>query len=309
MAKIDGGIGDIYVKKAGDTMTSTLTLEFNNPTLHFRAGEITNSTAFIRHDSSAGGDMIFSNNDDLFTPGFKFINLSGKFVQFEPGTFQSAGFVKNGATGVLTGGNSIDISDDTNLAVTAPIVLTGDTLSFDFTVANNFTATQTFSAATDSILVAQRIVHDGDADTFIEFTNDKISFQAGGDEFIVYIKQEISTYQMKMVGIEHLLFTEASINPAITTFNNTGVDIDFRIKGNSDSNLFFIDASRNNVGIGTNSVDVSAKLEINSTTGALLLPRMTTTQRDALTAVNGMLIYNSTNNVLEAYENGSWVNI
>lgn len=63
------------------------------------------------------------------------------------------------------------------------------------------------------------------------------------------------------------------------------------------------------VGIGTGAVDASALLELDSTTGALLLPRMTTGQRDALGAVNGMLIYNSTNNKIEGYENGAWVDI
>ena len=53
----------------------------------------------------------------------------------------------------------------------------------------------------------------------------------------------------------------------------------------------------------------SAILELQSTVGALLLPRMTTTQRDALTAVDGMLIYNTTTGVTESYESGAWVNI
>jgi len=48
-------------------------------------------------------------------------------------------------------------------------------------------------------------------------------------------------------------------------------------------------------------------LDITSTKGALLLPRMTTTQRDALTAVNGM--FNSTDNKFQAYENGAWANL
>ena len=36
---------------------------------------------------------------------------------------------------------------------------------------------------------------------------------------------------------------------------------------------------------------------------------LTTTQRDALTAANGMVIYNSTLNKFQGYENGSWVNL
>jgi phage-related protein len=64
------------------------------------------------------------------------------------------------------------------------------------------------------------------------------------------------------------------------------------------------------IGIGTaGEPATSAMVEISSTTGALLLPRMTTTQRDALTAVNGMLIYNSTTNKFQGYENGAWTNL
>lgn len=50
-------------------------------------------------------------------------------------------------------------------------------------------------------------------------------------------------------------------------------------------------------------------LDLISTTGGFILPRMTTTQRDALTAVNGMLIYNSTLNKFQGYENGAWVSL
>lgn len=62
------------------------------------------------------------------------------------------------------------------------------------------------------------------------------------------------------------------------------------------------------VGIGTKTPITSAKLDITSTTGALVPPRMTTTQRDALTASNSMLLYNSTTNKFQGRENGAWVN-
>jgi hypothetical protein len=54
-------------------------------------------------------------------------------------------------------------------------------------------------------------------------------------------------------------------------------------------------------------VRVAAALEIQSTTGAFLLPRMTTIQRNALTPLaNGMLVYDTTANDTYAYENGAW---
>jgi len=38
----------------------------------------------------------------------------------------------------------------------------------------------------------------------------------------------------------------------------------------------------------------------------LQLPKLTTAQRDALSATEGMMIYNSDTGVIEAYQNGSW---
>ncbi len=41
-------------------------------------------------------------------------------------------------------------------------------------------------------------------------------------------------------------------------------------------------------------------------TDAIVIDSLTTTERDALTAANGMVIYNSTLSVFERYENGAW---
>lgn len=66
-------------------------------------------------------------------------------------------------------------------------------------------------------------------------------------------------------------------------------------------------ASNNNIvnvgkiGVGTANPSSSAALEINSTTGSLLIPRMTTAQRDILTGQEGMLIYNTTDKKFQGY--------
>lgn len=46
-----------------------------------------------------------------------------------------------------------------------------------------------------------------------------------------------------------------------------------------------------------------------ATGGPFRLPSFTTTQRDAITAVNGDMIYNSTTNKAQVRENGAWVNL
>lgn len=47
---------------------------------------------------------------------------------------------------------------------------------------------------------------------------------------------------------------------------------------------------------------VSALLDLDSTTGALLVPRMTTAQKNALTAQVGMIVYDTTLNQFEGYQ-------
>jgi hypothetical protein len=81
------------------------------------------------------------------------------------------------------------------------------------------------------LYVNSKIVHFGDTDTFINFTDDDINFQAGGVNFID--------------------LTQDSTNEI--TFNEAGADIDFRVEGTGDANLLFTDAGNDKVGIGTNT--------------------------------------------------------
>jgi hypothetical protein len=81
----------------------------------------------------------------------------------------------------------------------------------------------------------------------------------------------------------------------------------------------FHNASNNNalmvrndgiVSIGTASPNGSGVLEISSTTRGVLFPRMTTTERNAISSpADGLVIYNTTDNKLQVRAAGAWVDL
>ena len=96
----------------------------------------------------------------------------------------------------------------------------------------------------------------------------------------------------------------ASTDNAVTRFNgttgsiqNSGVLID-------DSNNINTPASALFGAAGTPAT--SAVLELQTVTGALLLTRLTTAEIAALTAVNGMIVYNTTTDRFQGYFAGAW---
>jgi hypothetical protein len=74
--------------------------------------------------------------------------------------------------------------------------------------------------------------------------------------------------------------------------------------------LFGIMGMAQNVGIGTATPNVSAQLEVSSTTKGFLPPRMTTVQRDLITTpATGLVLFNSTTNRIELYTGSAWVSL
>jgi len=76
--------------------------------------------------------------------------------------------------------------------------------------------------------------------------------------------------------------------------------------------LWFQWSTAQNIGINSTGAtpDLKAMLDVASTNSGLLIPRMTTTQRDAITSPpNSLQIYNITTNRLEIYISGSWQSV
>ena len=93
-------------------------------------------------------------------------------------------------------------------------------------------------------------------------------------------------------SVDDKLFIKAGGSTIIEIDNTSGFPI-FKINGGI-SNAF-------RVSIGGSSPPACAKLEIASTTQGFLLPRMTTSQRNAISAVAGLMIYNTTTDQVETF--------
>ena len=94
---------------------------------------------------------------------------------------------------------------------------------------------------------------------------------------------------------------DAILNADLNSVQNNSA-IRLRVDGTERMHI----DSNGNVGIGTTSP--SAPLEVSSTTGGVIMPRMTTTEMNAISSpTDGEMIYNTTANKFYGYANGAWV--
>ncbi len=81
-------------------------------------------------------------------------------------------------------------------------------------------------------------------------------------------------------------------NNAAFVFNQSGEDRDFRIEGNNDQNLFFVDAGSDSIGIGTTTMNAWLNIKASTSTGAQINLAQGT---DPSGLNNGDLWWNGTN--------------
>jgi sugar lactone lactonase YvrE len=104
-------------------------------------------------------------------------------------------------------------------------------------------------------------------------------------------------------------FTTLNTSGAVV-FNDAGADVDFRVEGDTDANLLFVDASADAIGIGTASPNASALLDVQSTTKGVRMPNMTTTQKNAIVSpAAGLMVFDTTLAKLSVYSGVAWETI
>ena len=91
-----------------------------------------------------------------------------------------------------------------------------------------------------------------------------------------------------------------------TTETNVGLKVE--ATGATNNYALIVPSGSGNVGIGTSSPSASALLDVSSTTKGALMPRMTTTQRDAISSpATGLELFNTTTNSKQIYDGTRWV--
>ena len=189
------------------------------------------------------------------------VTVTGTTAQFTSGTFVSlTGTTLQGTTATYTTGSFTSLTGTTTSGTTANFVsgvfstqisgvtVTGTTANF---TSGNFT---NISGGTHTI-TSGVFALGTEANPSISFVSDPNSglFSPGADQVA------ISTS-----GTQRVNFGTGEV-----VFNETGEDYDFRIEGDTEPNLVFVDASTNRVGIGVTPVD-KFQVSVASDTTALI---------------------------------------
>lgn len=115
-----------------------------------------------------------------------------------------------------------------------------------------------------------------------------------------------------VVNVETLTFTtngttgldlqgQTAINAGSVTLL-TGTGVGFDAQGKNVINV-------GSLTLGGGAATANASLDMQGTDGALMPPRLTTSQRDALTPSAGMVVYNTTLGTLQCYVSAAWVSV
>jgi len=137
----------------------------------------------------------------------------------------------------------------------------------------------------------------------VKLINSASRIAAGAGILLTTNTSVVGLFQLDSGG--HMVFRNR-LNSGKHLYFDANSDVIFRTNSSSSVTTMTIKTS-GNVGIGVASPNANAILDIASTTKAFMPPRMTTTQRDAIASPTaGMVIYNSTTNVLNFHNGTAW---
>ena len=231
---------------------------------------------------------------NTFDQGLLFNRGSDDNVSFiwDESADQFAFAVTSAEDGTTAGNVTIDSYADLRAKIA-----TVDTLSVDGIdiVDNKITATRSndnlelFAAGTGVIQTTSPISLSADSKALTVGASNDLSISHDGTNSII----ANSTGDLQITGVAG----------SEVVFNEAGANIDFRIEGDSDTDLFVVDASADGIGISTAAGSVSYVLDASGSTDAFRLPVGNTASRP--TAATGIIRFNSETGKYEGCLDGS----
>lgn len=202
--------------------------------------------------------------------GAAYFAHAGAWVKLANNATTLAGYGITDGQATLVSGTNIKTVNGTSLIGSGDIAVAGNT--------GNITFNSNTIDSTDSTSIVFTPAVDMDSD--------------------VTVGNDLTILQDAIVGVNLTVNNNAVVNNDLTVQNNLIINGEFTSEGSGTPEIF-----------SDNEIELNAGTRIVPTTGPLQMLRVTTTQRNALTAANGDLIYNTTDNKFQGYENGSWVNL
>ena len=262
--KSSSGTECIYLGEGAGTSNSTNNLVFIGNATPASNGTLIKGDMDAKRVAVGAADVTL---DDTFFVGVNSANDEGLVVKAAASQVSNLTSWKNNSDAVLASvskdgvvsaheivatGNGIQIADLVPASTTNKLYNDGGTLKFngsaiggggggDVTTAqlNYVSGIAVYSSGVvtggtptfGNMYVDQYIYHNGDNDTYIRLRGDQFDFVAGG----------------------RTMLTLDEAGSDIVTVNDGANDVDFQVKGDSDTNLIRTDAANDLVGIGTSS--------------------------------------------------------
>jgi len=273
----------------------------------------TNGTFLLRRTTDGQGIGSFSTsaNEVLIT---EFSGSGGRLV---------TGF---GTTALKWLGSSsqprIGVGFNGSILATAHIQGSGSTSATTSLLVQNSAGTQLFAVRDDGSLIfqsANQSISQPINNTLLFRTAGQNSYSINGNNFTLGAWSSVNPVNFFVTsaggGNTNRIGVPLNIASGNSTGNGIGGDISLQYSAPGSSGTLenplvtalFISGTNGNAGINTTTPNASAQLDITSTTRGFLPPRMTTTQKNAITSpAAGLVVYDSTTNKLCCYNGSTW---
>ena len=141
------------------------------------------------------------------------------------------------------------------------------------------------------------------------YNSDLNKFEAYENGAWVNVIQDLGNFTFTGSVLDSSDSSAITITPSVVISSDLTVENDLVVSNSVTADKF--------ISTGTETPEISASANLNLTAGnavvvtssALRMASFTTTERNALAAQNGDIIYNTTDNKFQGYENGAWANL